>query len=64
MKTPTRQSQRGSALRITMIVITVVGSIAFSVGASTITSFRQQTQLEDSLNAHRIAGSDTAILSP
>ena len=38
-----------------MIVITVVGSIAFSVGASTITSFRQQTQLEDSQNAYAAA---------
>ena len=46
-----------------MIVITVVGSIAFSVGASTITSFRQQTQLEDSLNAYQAAISTAGILA-
>ena len=38
-----------------MIVVTVVGSIAFAIGASTITAFRQQTQLEDSQNAYAAA---------
>src|SRR3990167_9958931 len=47
--------QQGSALLITMIVIAVVGSIAFAIGASTITAFRQQTQIEDSLNAYAAA---------
>ncbi|MBI4185824.1 hypothetical protein HY524_02160 [Candidatus Berkelbacteria bacterium] len=49
------RSQQGSALLITMIVITVLGTIAFAIGSSTIASFRRQSQIEDSLNAYQAA---------
>lgn len=48
-------TQKGSALLITMIVITVLGTIAFAIGASTISALRRQSQIEDSQNAYQAA---------
>ena len=48
-------SQRGSALLITLVLITVIGSIAFGVGKTTLSNFRQVSRLEDSLNAYQAA---------
>lgn len=47
--------ERGAALLITLVLITVIGSIAFGVGRSTLTNFRLITRLEDSLNAYQAA---------
>ncbi|MEK7183959.1 MAG: hypothetical protein AAB701_00350 [Patescibacteria group bacterium] len=47
--------ERGAALLITLVLITVIGSIAFGVGRSTLTNFRLVTRLEDSLNAYQAA---------
>ena len=48
-------SQTGAALLITMIVITVLGTIAFAIGASTVSSLRRQSQIEDSRSAYQAA---------
>jgi hypothetical protein len=47
--------QRGTALLMTMILITVIGSIAFGVGRTTLSNLRQVNRLEDSLNAYQAA---------
>lgn len=47
--------ERGAALLITLVLITVIGSIAFGVGRSSLTNFRLITRLEDSLNAYQAA---------
>jgi len=38
-----------------MIVITILGTIAFAIGASTVSSLRRQSQIEDSQNAYQAA---------
>ncbi|MBI2589643.1 hypothetical protein HYW32_01265 [Candidatus Berkelbacteria bacterium] len=43
--------EAGSALLITMIVITVIGSVSFAVANTTLSEFRSQARLEDGLNA-------------
>jgi len=47
--------QRGTALLMTMILITVIGSVAFGVGRTTLSNMRQVNRLEDSLNAYQAA---------
>jgi len=56
--------QRGTALLMTMILITVIGSIAFGVGRTTLSNLRQVNRLEDSLNAYQAAqaGIEDALL--
>ena len=56
--------QRGTALLMTMILITVIGSVAFGVGRTTLSNMRQVNRLEDSLNAYQAAqaGIEDALL--
>jgi len=56
-------AERGSALLITMIVITILGTIAFGIGASTVSSLRRQSQIEDSQNAYQAAQLSVLALS-
>lgn len=49
------QKEAGNALLITMVVITVVGSVGFGVSRIAISALRQQNRLEDSANAYQAA---------
>lgn len=50
-------NQRGAALLITLVLIAVIGSVAFSAGRLALSNFRQVAHLEDSLNAYTAASS-------
>lgn len=56
--------ERGTALLITLVLIAVIGSIAFGVGRASLTNLRQTSRLEDSLDAYQAAraGIEDALL--
>ncbi|MCA9388777.1 hypothetical protein KC644_03400 [Candidatus Berkelbacteria bacterium] len=50
-----QSSQKGTALLIAMVLVAVIGTIAFAIGRVSLSSFTQVVRLEDSLNAYSAA---------